>query len=122
MHLWIPTMVTPAQRHQQARFTGRRRGQSSGTHIDNLVALRKTVILCDTCQHRFDWKRHGYYSVKRYERRPAHGECDGCKADIHGDEFGAVFFPDEAREEVWVAKQEQRPRILGVRIAPFWRR
>ncbi len=56
---------------------GRRKGKPSGSYIDDLVALRKAVILCNGCLHKFNAKRSGY---RRHERfSTVRGKCDDCR-------------------------------------------
>ena len=71
-----------------------------GSHIYDLVALRKLILLCGNCEHKFPFKRAKY---KRRITGPVHpvdgplhrlavGPCDGCK-----EPFTRVqaFMPEE---------------------------
>ena len=58
----------------------------AGTHIDDLVALNKLILMCEYCTHKFSPKAHGYglWSLSR-------GLCDGCGGHtLHG----RAFIPD----------------------------
>ena len=45
----------------------------------DLSELKQTILLCTACQKGFDWKKHHYYSVARYDQILAKGKCDVCK-------------------------------------------
>ena len=55
---------------------GRKTGQTSGTHIDNLTALQKAIWLCWSCRHKFNERAHRYFYEKNMR---VVGRCDGCK-------------------------------------------
>lgn len=56
---------------------GRPVGHPEGSWIADLVALRKAIILCRTCDHRFDPDRHHYYKDRKFPF--VQGRCDGCR-------------------------------------------
>lgn len=69
---------------------GRKSRTTPGSHIDNLRALTKCIMLCTLCEHKFDAKR------ARYRRKQflsgLIGECDGCgEKAIHC----AAFVPED---------------------------
>ena len=45
----------------------------------DLSELKQTILLCTACQKGFDWKKHHYYSVARYDQIMAKGKCDVCR-------------------------------------------
>lgn len=56
---------------------GRKRGKPSGSYIDDLVALKKAVILCSGCLHKFNAKKVGYKKPERFS--VVRGKCDDCR-------------------------------------------
>ena len=51
------------------------RGKLRGSHIDDLVALGKLVLLCEFCRPKFNAPANHY---ERYLDRPVAGNCDAC--------------------------------------------
>ena len=62
-------------------YRGRPEKTLPGSHVADLVALGKAIVLCGRCEGKFDHKRHGYASrkVAPYQSWIV-GDCDGCKA------------------------------------------
>lgn len=58
-------------------YQGRAARTLAGSHISDLVSLRKAVMLCHKCQHKFAASKAGY--VTRSSIPYAGGRCDGCK-------------------------------------------
>lgn len=56
---------------------GKKYGKPVGGWIDDLVALKKAIILCWRCQPKFDHKRSNYYKDGRFPY--VVGRCDGCR-------------------------------------------
>ena len=56
---------------------GRKMGKPHGTHILDLVALEKVILLCWKHQPCFDHKRANYYKDRRFPHIV--GKCDACK-------------------------------------------
>lgn len=73
---------------------GRRFGKPHGSYIDDLVALRKVVLLCWKCVPRFYYKRTGYYKDEVFPRYC--GSCDACREHT---EQGKAFYPEECLSE-----------------------
>lgn len=57
-------------------FDGRRIGKPAGSYIADLVALKKAIVLCGLCVHKFDAKRNHYFHEKSMR---VQGNCDGCR-------------------------------------------
>ena len=116
-----PTILTPTQwttldKINAMAYGGKRRGTPAGTHVTDLSALKKTIVLCGGCQSKFDWRRHGYYSVWRYEHQPVLGQCDGCRGMISGND-GRLFLHESSRAQAWATPDEQRRmQPLGSRL------
>ena len=56
---------------------GRPVGKPHGVWVAELVALHKCVILCWSCQPKFDHVRNKYYKDMRFDCHQ--GRCDGCR-------------------------------------------
>ena len=110
MKMTSPMILTPQQwetvdRIKGAIWRGRKRGQTAGTVVNDLVALEKAITLCGSCQHKFDWRHRQYYSVWRYEHEPVIGACDACKTMITGND-GRLFLHENVRPQAWMTKDE----------------
>ena len=64
---------------------GRRKGKPSGSYIDELVSLKKAVILCSNCLHKFNAKKAAYEKPMRFS--VVRGKCDDCREF----NFGTLF-------------------------------
>jgi hypothetical protein len=60
----------------ESESKGRPVGTLAGSHIADLVALKKTVILCDGCVRKWGSARNGYVTQSRIPFCSAN--CDGC--------------------------------------------
>ena len=67
---------TPARRLFAGEDPGRRPGRLPGGHIDDLVAMKKAIMLCPDCRPKFDAPRHDY--MQKSNLPFARGRCDGC--------------------------------------------
>ena len=95
-------------------FSGRKKGTLGGSLVSDMVEMEKALILCGTCQGKFDWRHHGYYSVWRYEHEPVIGACDVCKVQITGND-GRLFIHEAQRPHSWATKDEQQARYATMR-------
>ena len=68
---------------QDVTAPGRTSGRAAGGWMSDLAALKQTILLCDSCVHRFDPKPVHYYREGRFQ---AIGGCDGCV-----QHYGNVF-------------------------------
>jgi len=110
-----PTILTPQQWTAQDRlkaleFGGRKRGTLGGSLVSDMVCLKKTIVLCGTCQGKFDWRHHQYYSVRHYEHQAVCGPCDVCKIYINGND-GRLFIHEAMRPKCFATRDEQRERL-----------
>jgi len=64
-------------RVQLKEHPGRPHGMPHGSWVWDLTCLRKVVLLCFACQHKFDHKRNDYYMDGRHPFCTA--RCDGCR-------------------------------------------
>ena len=117
-----PTILTPQQWTTQDRlkameFGGRKRGTLGGSLVSDMASLQKTIMLCGTCQGKFDWRHHGYYSIWRYEHQPVVGACDVCRVYVTGND-GRLFIHESIRPKCWATPDELRDRAATMtRIA-----
>ena len=74
--LKIPKNPSPKQRLSYALFSGKKSCVTAGSHLSDLCALRKCVMLCSRCEHKFDAKRARYR--RKHFLSGLIGECDGC--------------------------------------------
>jgi hypothetical protein len=112
-----PTILTPQQwstYDRMRKWGGRKKGTTGGSLVSDLVALKKAILLCGTCQGKFDWRHHGYYSVWRYEHQPVTGPCDVCSTEITGND-GRLFLYDAERHQCWVSADEKKAHAASVR-------
>lgn len=68
---------TDQRRVLDSEDRGRPARTLAGSHIADLVHLRKTVILCDLCRPKFDNRAVGYVTNPKIPMCSA--RCDGCK-------------------------------------------
>lgn len=68
--------ITKRDRAEIIEWQGRRR-ITPGSHIADLVALGKSIALCNACNPRFDPRKHDYHVDRNLPR--VRGKCDGCR-------------------------------------------
>lgn len=61
----------------EAEHQGRNARVTAGSHIADLVALKKTILLCHKCSPKFGSAKSGYVTSKNIPFAGA--RCDGCK-------------------------------------------
>lgn len=69
---------------------GRKKGKPKGSHIDDFVALRKSVALCPLCVSGFNPRGKRYVTSKRVPF--CRGKCDACR---EWDEVLRLYMPEE---------------------------
>lgn len=87
-HLWIPRKLTPLDKVRATLDPGRGRGKPAGGYVDDLVALRKVVLLCPFCIKGFSWKHKGYKKEDVF----CTAKCDVCRTPT---ENAVAFVPEE---------------------------
>lgn len=87
-HLWIPRKLTVLDKVRATLAPSRKRGSVPGSYIDDMVALRKVVLLCPLCIDGFSWKS------KRYNKEDMFctAKCDVCRTPT---EYAVAFIPEE---------------------------
>lgn len=85
----------------QLVYSGRKVGRIPGGHIADLVALRQTIILCDSHHRKFDAKRAGYFEEKKIQ---CGGQCDACREEMPAN--GHLFIHEDFLGEAgsWVPR------------------
>ena len=73
---------------------GRPMGKPHGTHISDMVDLRKVILLCWRCQPRFFYKRAKYYKDLVFTHTT--GKCDACK---EFEPRAQAYYPEERLAE-----------------------
>lgn len=69
---------------------GRKKGKPRGSHIDDFVALRKSIALCGTCRKGFNPKGKQYTTSRKVPI--CRGACDSCR---EWNEVNYLFMPIE---------------------------
>lgn len=78
--------ILASQEHPGRRVTSKGY-QSPAAWIDNLVALRKFIILCSFCRHKFNHRKNHYRRfyvpdmTGRTDGFIVNGKCDACKQE-----------------------------------------
>jgi len=84
---------TKEHRRLSMKDPGRRKGKPAGSHIDDLVALRKAIVLCWRHVHLFNPDPYQYTRVRvNGENIGVTGDCDHCRQPSQGS---ALFLPME---------------------------
>lgn len=71
---WSPLEILKSFKH-----AGRPKRKLPGGWVDDLASLKKCILLCSSCAHRFNDKKAGYFNVARWEKYFAAGSCDDCR-------------------------------------------
>lgn len=97
---------SPGERLKAMEAPGRKAGKPHGAFVaGDLAELKKAIILCDACHHKFDWKRAGYYPVYKYEKTPVMGNCDACRVMCQD---ARLFLYEPTVPRAWLTKDESR--------------
>lgn len=71
------------KRQERARLTderlshpGRPASRPHGGWITDIGEKKQCILLCSSCQHKFDPRQYSYYRTKEFS---VHGRCDACK-------------------------------------------
>jgi hypothetical protein len=91
LHLvpWDEERLAKASEH-----TGRKAGITAGSYIADLAALKKSIVLCQSCAPKFHAPKYGY--TTKHGLPLVSGACDGCK--------------DEGRDRQLFIHHQQMPR------------
>ena len=90
----VPKPDTPERRMARLEAPGRPVGRLGGSWNADITALRKCVILCDFCIHKFHPRRAGYEAWRETTNKAKCDDCGQfsprCKAFIHESLHDAV--------------------------------
>ena len=67
---------TDQDRLKATEDKGRHWKRPAGGYIDDLAALRKCIVLCSFCVHKFNPRRNRYRKETDFPQ--VTGRCDGC--------------------------------------------
>lgn len=72
---------TPAELADVLVDPGNRYGRTTGSYLDDFVALKKAIWLCDLCYPKFNARAYGYVHKMMgiYKLPHVQGCCDGCR-------------------------------------------
>jgi hypothetical protein len=82
LEIIVPGKYTEQQKQVAAvkRTEFRRNPYTTGSaHLDDMIALNKALILCDTHKRKFDAKRARYRVHPAANLKRVRGNCDVCK-------------------------------------------
>lgn len=75
-HLWIPKVLTRWDEIARNFASGKGRRITPGTYLSDLITLRKVILLCWECNHKF--YRHHKSEGYRLDPMKANATCDLC--------------------------------------------
>ena len=108
MDVLIPRQWTPRALAKASEAPVGARGKLRGSHIDDLVALGKLVLLCDFCNPKWNPRANHY---EKYQPVPVAGNCDACGDHVWtGTAFTPEFRHDEVIFETPIAARRRRGR------------
>lgn len=115
MEIIVPGEYTPLQKQvaDVKRLEFRRNPYTSGSaHLDNMIALNKALILCDTHKRKFNAKAARYQPHPAKNLRRVRGNCDVCKQF----DLGFLFICE--RDAVDERRKAEKHRV-GLEYAHF---
>lgn len=93
-----------------AEDKGRKAGKPAGSHIGDLVDLRKSIVLCPSCTSGFNAKKARYYRQREYAY--VQGNCDNCRLFQNC----SFFIPDEHVKNVWAVRENENAKKGLIRL------
>jgi hypothetical protein len=108
--------VLKSMEHPGRQTNSRKGYQTQSAWLDDLGALRKCILLCDFCRHKWNPRTHGYrpmfvpdYSGATDGYR-ANGWCDSCKEHTANMGGGRAFVHEEEYAKLCVDPKAARRR------------
>ena len=81
---------------------GRKLGKPIGGYVDDLTALRQTVLLCEKHFRKFDHRKAHYFHEKNLR---VGGKCDACREEMPGDGYLFIHESRIGPRSVWLPRQ-----------------
>ena len=82
---------------------GKKKGRVAGGWIADIAAMKKVILLCSTCTHKFNPGRVHYRKEKEFP--VCQGVCDGCSTYDHQCSW---YIYEELYNSVRSTRQERR--------------
>ena len=101
--LLIRKQYTKQDHARRMEADPRRHGKPHGSYVVDLADLRKMVLLCPACVHKFDYKRHKFRKEKEFPY--VNGKCDAC---LVFDTYCSMFIAEEIYTTVRSTAQDRR--------------
>ena len=101
--LLIPRQFTPQELLAEGEARGRGPKQGVGGWIADLAALKKVILLCSGCTHKFNPGRVQYRREKEFP--VCQGKCDGCNTF---DSKCSWYIHEELYKDVLSTAQDRR--------------
>ena len=102
VELLVKRKWTPADKLAAMEAPGRPARRIAGGWIADLTGLRKCIVLCGQCTHKFNPKLYHY---RKETEMQASGRCDGCKAH---DIRCTLYVADETYNQVRMTRADTR--------------
>ena len=77
--------------HDRLKHPGRPVMNPHGSWVTDKAEIKKGLLLCSKCSHKFDPKAYDYYRTREFL---VHGPCDACKQ--YANTTSATFFIHES--------------------------
>lgn len=103
VELLVKRQWTGQDRLQAQEAPGRPTKRLHGGWIADLAGLRKSIVLCCFCAHKFNPKSHRYR--KETDFPEVQGRCDGCKV---GDAHCTLYIAEEYYSQVRMTRDDVR--------------
>lgn len=94
---------TPAARLAALEDRGRPMRRVAGGYVADLAGLRKSIVLCAMCTHKFNPNAHHYRKETDFPQ--VTGRCDGCKAH---DIRCTLYVAEEIYQQVRMTRDDTR--------------
>ena len=111
------------------RRTAAKGYQSAVSWISDLIALRKVIILCSFCRHKFNPRRFGYRRIYvpdltgKTDGYTVNGSCDACKQFTPNLGGGTAYQPEELWSKTNIDPAEaKRARRAALGDTSIWDR
>ena len=111
--------IANAAEHPGRRTDG---SQSAASWVGDLTDLRKCIVLCYFCAHKFNFRRNHYRRLVVGNSPNANGQCDACKARWF-DDSGVAYVHESEYEKVCVdpaaLRRRKRAEAKAVSVSFF---